>query len=81
MIIRDSDQAYLLESLTKNRCVLFAGAGFSANANNKFDAPIPDARTLAKVLWDWLRFPGEYDESPLGEVFQSALDSGRPGRP
>ncbi len=77
-MLKDNDRLYLLESLKNNRCVLFIGAGFSTDALNKFDAPIPDAEGLATILWEWQGLSGGYDDSPLGEVYESALHSGRP---
>ena len=77
-MVSEQDKQYLFRSLSGNRCVLFVGAGFSADASNKFDQAIPDAERLSEILWNWLGLKGNYDGSPLGEVYQSALNSGRP---
>ena len=73
------DTQFLTRALTHNRCVLFVGAGLSQAAVNQSGMAMPSGRALARILWDWL-FDAEYDQSPLADIYQAALDSGRPLR-
>jgi hypothetical protein len=56
---------------------LFVGAGFSRDAKNKLGEAIPDAGTLAALLWEWADLEGKYDNSPLSVVYQAALTRGK----
>src|ERR1051325_585013 len=79
-MLNDNDKAHLFRALNINQCLLFVGAGFSTDAENKLGAPIPKANELANLLWQWLELSGKYDGSPLWEVYESALTSGKPLR-
>jgi hypothetical protein len=77
-VLQENDREFLFRALARNNCVLFTGAGFSAEATNQLGRPIPDAWQLANLLWDWLGFTGAYDSSPLDELYEAAMNSGRP---
>ncbi len=67
--------AWLREHLSYGHVALFLGAGFSVDARNKFGNPLPDARRLAELLWSFLDYPGAYDGTDLGILYQAALSS------
>lgn len=74
------DEHYLLRALNRNSVILFLGAGFSQNASNALGASIPLSCDLASSLWHWLGYDGAYDDTPLGEMYEATLGSGRPFR-
>jgi hypothetical protein len=76
-MLGESDRKFLFRAISANRCLLFVGAGFSREAQNALAKSIPDGQGLAKDLWSWLRFDGDFDDSPLSEVYEAALRSGR----
>ncbi|MEX1127323.1 MAG: hypothetical protein WEB50_02030, partial [Vicinamibacterales bacterium] len=77
-MLNDNDKKYLFRALDQNRCVLFVGAGFSIEATNSLGKQLPGGDDLAAQIWQWLWPTEPYDGSPLGEVFDAALRSGRP---
>jgi energy-coupling factor transporter ATP-binding protein EcfA2 len=68
----------LAGQLSRGELILFTGAGFSGDAHNADDQPIPGAPELRDALWH-LAFPGEsVDETAqLGEVFECAVRTTR----
>lgn len=79
-MLTTNDTHFLRRALKRNNCILFLGAGFAAGATSRRGAPIPCGSQLAELLWDWCGYTEAYDNSPLGVVYQAALDSGRPLR-
>lgn len=77
-MLTDNHQSFLFRALRANRCLLFVGAGFSADASNAVGSRIPAGDQLAAELWRWLGYEGDYDRTPLSEMFEAALRSGRP---
>lgn len=79
-MLSDNNRQFLFRAIRSNRCLLFVGAGFSRDARNRLGTAIPDANQLAADLWSWLGHDreGEYDGSPLSELYESALRSGSP---
>lgn len=75
-----NDARFLRRALDRNNCILFLGAGFAAGASNRRGHTIPCGDQLAALLWDWCGYADPYDDTPLGVVYQAALDSGRPLR-
>lgn len=75
-----NDRRFLFEAMERNSVVLFLGAGFSSSAINLAGNPIPTGAILARDLWAWMDYPGEYagNGSDLGEIFEACLNSGRP---
>jgi hypothetical protein len=77
-MLADNDRKYLFRALDNNACVLLVGAGFSRDALNTLGQPIPDGIGLARLLWTHLAFPGDFDGTDLSEIFEAALNSGKP---
>ena len=73
-----NDQDYLIPRLASNQVLLFLGAGFSSEAKNLLGIPFPIGKSLAKTLWLFLQMKGEYDGTPLKEMFEVLLTSKRP---
>ena len=76
-MLTPDDQAYLLRRLGQNDCVLFLGAGFSRDATNRLSQPMPLSHDLCKALWGFLGYPGEWDGTPLPDMYQALLTSGK----
>lgn len=72
------DSKYLERRLAQNDVVLFLGAGFSAGATNRIGQQMPLSREISEALWGFLRYDGEYDTTPLPDMYQALLGSGRP---
>lgn len=66
-----NDERYLLRQLGRNQVVLFLGAGFSYDAKNILGENFPIGDTLARKLWGFLKFSGEYDGTSLQELYQA----------
>jgi len=64
--------------MNQNRAVLFLGAGASRDAKNKLGSKMPLSRELAADMYKWLEFEGEYDDTPLTDMYEAILSSGRP---
>jgi hypothetical protein len=74
-----NDEKYLLRALGANRCVLFLGAGFSGLATNRAGKPMPTGNELAQAISRFLGYgPGSSDASPLTDLFEVLLQSGKP---
>lgn len=69
---------HLLAALRTNRCMLFLGAGCSSGALNRTGQPLPGGSDLARLVWAWAEFEGEYDGSHLSVTFPSAIATGKP---
>ncbi len=72
-----NDEKFLLQALGQNRVVLFAGAGFSRTAKNSLGEPMPLGRDFASTLWSFQRYPGPYDGTPLKDLYEALLTSGK----
>lgn len=72
-----NDQEYLLRALGQNQVVLFLGAGFSRSSKNRLGASLPIGSELSAILWKWLGYSGDYDGTPLPDLYEAALVSGR----
>lgn len=71
-----NDEKYLIRLLGRNQVVLFLGAGFSMGASNKLGEEFPSGRQLGEKLWQFLKFEGEYDETPLPVLYDAFLGEG-----
>ncbi|MEZ5082868.1 MAG: SIR2 family protein [Bacteroidales bacterium] len=71
-----SDEKYLLRLLSRNEVVLFIGSGFSRDAKNRNGDNFPTGNVLAEKIWNFLGFPGTYDNSSLQELYQAFLGAG-----
>src|ERR1051325_8760831 len=56
-----------------NNVVLFLGAGFSMSALNVLGEQLPSSKELARVLWRYMNYPGDYDGTSLSILYQAAL--------
>src|SRR3989338_2697422 len=72
-----SDEKYLIRALSQNRAVLFLGAGFSQEARNQLGNKLPSGAELAKLIWSFLGYDGDYDSTPLTEMYEALLASGK----
>ena len=73
MDIGPADIDFLAKNATSNSAVLFLGAGFSSEAKNTLSNHIPIGSQFATILWDFLGYPGDYDNTPLTMLFEAAL--------
>ena len=72
-MLSTADAKTLVRNLELNRVVLFAGAGFSVDAENTFHESLPLAFELAKRLWSFL-YSEPYDgKTPLKTLYEAAL--------
>lgn len=72
-LIERSDLQYLKRHLLRNNVVLFLGAGFSMAATNVLGRTLPSSKELARALFEYMGYPGTYDDTPLGILYQAAL--------
>lgn len=64
----------IARALKSNRLVLFLGAGFSGDATNELDEPIPTSGRLCEKLWSFLRYSSPYDRTtPLRDLYELCL--------
>jgi hypothetical protein len=71
------DQQLLHRAIRRNKCVLFLGAGFSAEAQSASGKRLPAGSALGAALWEWLGYDiesGLYNAatSPLDKLFDVA---------
>jgi hypothetical protein len=69
------DAERLLGAVRSNRALLFLGAGLSAGATNCAGNPIPNGGELARILWRYLEYDGDFDGTDLPTLFDAALKS------
>ncbi len=72
-----NQEEYLLRALGRNQVVLFLGAGFSSEAINRFNNKIPSGWELSKIIWKYLEYEGEYDNTSLAEMYDAMMQSGK----
>lgn len=70
-----NDEKYLIRHFGLNQLVLFLGSGFSLDAKNRVGDNFPTGKGLGKLIWDFLKYPGEYYETSLPEMYQRFVDS------
>ena len=68
-----NDLQLITRALSTNSAVLFLGAGFSRDAENKLGQHVPMAQELAASLWSLLGYDKPYDGTDLPTVFQATL--------
>ena len=73
MDIVPSDLDFIAKNATSNSAILFLGAGFSAEATNRRGGNIPVGSDFARILWGFLGYPGNYDNTALTTMFEAAL--------
>ncbi len=75
-MINKSEETRLVRSLSRAKCVLFIGAGFSTSALDANGRGLPAGSGLASELWDWSGLAtkyGKYAGQELPRVFGIAL--------
>ena len=76
-ILTSNNQKYLLRRLSQNDVVLFLGAGFSKDVSNRLSQPMPLSDDICEALWGFLSYPGSWDGTPLPDMYQALLTSGK----
>ncbi len=71
------DEEYLIRKLGRNEVVLFLGAGFSSGAKSRNGDPLPIGGQLATLTWQFLGYDDPYDDTPLAELYDALLRSGK----
>jgi hypothetical protein len=71
-----SQEEFLLRRLQRNEVVLFVGAGFALEAQNKFKENLPTGKQLANKIWNFLKMPGAYDDTALQTMYELLLNKG-----
>ncbi|MAM29000.1 MAG: hypothetical protein CMC13_08250 [Flavobacteriaceae bacterium] len=69
------EEKYLKRQIGNNQVLLFLGAGFSRDAINLNGQSFPSAWELGKLMWDFLGYSGEYDNTSLPEMYQAFLSA------
>jgi len=72
-----NDEQYLIRAIGQNRVVLFLGAGFSADVQNRLGSQLPIGAELGQLLWRFLGYEGDYDGTSLADMYEAVLVSGR----
>ncbi len=72
-----NDEQYLIRAISLNKAVLFLGAGFSSNVENRLGTQLPIGTELGKLLWHFLGYDGDYDGTPLADMYEAVLESGK----
>jgi len=73
MDIQDNDLQFIKRALLINNAVLFTGAGFSLDATNIQDKPMPTGNGLSDQLWDYIGYPGKRTNETLKALYEAAL--------
>jgi hypothetical protein len=70
---------YLIRRLNKNEVVLFLGAGFSVEAQNKIGENFPIGKGLSKKIWEFMypKDPFADDNTSLQDIYQALLKSSK----
>ena len=72
-----NDEQYLIRAISQNKVVLFLGAGFSADVENRLGSKLPVGKDLGQLFWNWLSYEGDYDGTTLADMYEAVLASGR----
>ena len=73
MTLEPTEIDFIVKNVTSNSAVLFLGAGFSFDAQNRRGMNIPVGTDFSKILWSFLGYTGDYDGTPLPTMFEAAL--------
>jgi hypothetical protein len=66
-------RAELTSIIASGDAVLFTGAGFSAEAVDRFGRPLPDSAEMVRDLWSMLFSDAAPDDSTLADLYDVAL--------
>lgn len=75
-MFKENDAKYIKRLIGRNEVVLFLGSGFSRDAENKLKEKFPTGYGLGKKIWDFMAYPGDYDNTPLPEMYQAFVNAG-----
>src|SRR5690606_34325668 len=75
-MFKDNDSKYIKRLLGRNEVLLFLGSGFSRAAENKLGEKFPTGYKLGEKIWKFLGYNGEYDNTPLSEMYQAFCNAG-----
>ncbi|MBL7934441.1 MAG: hypothetical protein JNM51_01380 [Bacteroidia bacterium] len=75
-MFKEIDEKYIKRLIGRNEVVLFLGSGFSRGAENKLKETFPTGSGLGKKIWEFMGYDGEYDNSPLPEMYQAFATAG-----
>ncbi len=71
------DEKYLTRLIANNQVLLFLGSGFSRDAQNQNGEKFPTGWELGHKIWSFLDYKGEYDSTPLPEMYQAFVGSSK----
>lgn len=75
-MFKENDAKYLKRLIGRNEVVLFLGSGFSRAAENRLNEPFPTGYGLGEKIWNFLGYEGDYDKTPLPEMYQAFVNAG-----
>ncbi len=76
-MFKENDEKYLKRLINRNEVILFLGSGFSFDAKNRNGENFPMGWKLGEKIWEFLGYSGDYDSTPLAEMYQAFLTSGK----
>ena len=75
-MFKKPDEQYLKRQISNNQVVLFLGSGFSLDSKNIIDNNFPSGWVLGELMWKFLKYEGEYDDTPLSQMYEAFLSAG-----
>jgi ABC-type cobalamin/Fe3+-siderophores transport system ATPase subunit len=75
-MFKENDSKYIKRLIGRNEVVLFLGSGFSRDAENQLSEKFPTGYVLGEKIWKFLGYNGEYDKTPLPEMYQAFCSAG-----
>ncbi len=75
-MFKENDEKYIKRLIGRNEVVLFLGSGFSRGAENKIKEKFPTGYDLGKKIWEFMGYAGDYDKTPLPEMYQAFVSAG-----
>ncbi len=72
-----NDEKYLIRAISQNRVVLFLGAGFPVDVENRLGSKIPIGHQLGQLFWEFLGYEGKYDSTPLADMYEAVIGYGK----
>jgi hypothetical protein len=76
-MFNSNDEKYLKRLIGNNQVVLFLGSGFSRSVQNRQNEKFPTGIELGKKIWTFLGYDEEFDNTPLPEMYQAFINSGK----
>lgn len=75
-MFKKNQEQYLIRAINNNEVILFLGSGFPQLAENQLGEKLPLATDLAKKLWSFLEYKGNYDNTSLDQLFDIFVEKG-----